>query len=132
MPKYSVKSSNILRRAVPELQLVCNELVLYFDNTVLCSYRDKAGQDAAVASGASKTPWPTSKHNVMPSRAVDLRPYFAKEPHLRWEKEAFVYMAGHIIMIAHYRGIKLRWGGDWNLDNDPADGWDWGHFEVLP
>ncbi len=42
------------------------------DIAVLCGYRDKAGQDAAVLKKTSKTPWPKSKHNRMPSDAVDV------------------------------------------------------------
>ena len=45
------------------------------DIKVTCGYRGKVAQDAAVANGFSKAPWPTSKHNTTPSDAVDVVPY---------------------------------------------------------
>ena len=131
MPKFSAESTRILKGAHLDLQLICNELIKFFDFKVECSYRDKLGQDAAVAAGNSKTPWPTSKHNQMPSLAVDLTPWFDKEPHTRWDnKHAFYYMMGMAVAIAHDRGIKVRVGCNWDMDTDP-DGWDLAHLELV-
>jgi peptidoglycan L-alanyl-D-glutamate endopeptidase CwlK len=76
------------------------------DISVLCGYRGEEEQNKAVADGASETPWPRSKHNRMPSDAVDVVPY-----PIRWKDPAWVkslealhaYVAG----VAHALGIDL-------------------------
>lgn len=89
------------------------------DITVLCGFRGEADQNAAVARGASKTPWPRSKHNVLvedppgseewrpQSDAVDVGPYPVPSP---WDDEyarklevLHAYTAG----VAHQMGIDL-------------------------
>lgn len=76
------------------------------DLTVLCGYRGEEEQEAAVASGASKVHFPNSKHNRMPSDAVDIAPF-----PVEWKDPAYVrklealhaYTAG----VAHALGIDL-------------------------
>lgn len=66
--------------------------------------------------------------------AMDLAPYFPEPPHIIWsEKEGFIYLAGIIKGIAWSKGIQIRWGGDWDMDNDQKDEAlrDFGHFEVV-
>lgn len=90
------------------------------DVTVETVFRDKATQNAAVARGASKTPWPRSAHNVRPCKAIDMLPY-----PVEWAKgEAYAkkvwalhcYGAG----VAHAMGIDLR-----------GISWDGPHFEQV-
>lgn len=98
------------------------------DFTVVWGWRGKEDQDAAVASGASKTPWPTSKHNHEElgkpcSLAVDVAPWYALAPNIRWNRGAeFTHLCGFILgigqPIAHAEGFRLRWGGDFNGDGD--------------
>ncbi len=45
------------------------------DIAVLCGYRDQAAQEKAFKDKASKLQWPKSKHNRMPSDAVDVVVY---------------------------------------------------------
>jgi hypothetical protein len=69
------------------------------------------------------------------SRAVDIAPWFSVKPHIRWDHEReFVYLAGHMMMAAAALGVDLRWGGDWDSDQDLYDSnkpFDLGHFEVV-
>jgi peptidoglycan L-alanyl-D-glutamate endopeptidase CwlK len=84
------------------------------DITVLCGHRGEAEQDAAVARGASKTPWPRSKHNRSPSDAVDVAPY-----PLDWsDTKAFDALHAYAAGVAHAMGIDL-------LDID----WDRPHIQ---
>lgn len=76
------------------------------DITVLCGFRGEAEQNQAVADGASETPWPRSKHNRVPSEAVDVAPYPVewKAPGYTNKCEALhAYIAG----VAHALGIDL-------------------------
>lgn len=74
--------------------------------TVLCGYRGEADQNQAVKDGASETPWPRSKHNRMPSDAVDVAPYpvqWAEPGYARKLEALHAYTAG----VAHQMGIDL-------------------------
>jgi peptidoglycan L-alanyl-D-glutamate endopeptidase CwlK len=90
------------------------------DFTVLCGHRGEADQTAAVAAGTSKTPWPKSKHNSQPSRAVDLAPY-----PIDWkDAERFAILAGAILASAKLLGVEITWGGTWSTFKDRP------HFEL--
>jgi hypothetical protein len=77
-----------------------------FDITVLCGHRGEAEQRKAVADKASKTPWPRSKHNRMPSDAVDVVPY-----PVRWKDKDYAALCAilhaYIAGIAHAKGVDL-------------------------
>ena len=53
------------------------------------------------------------------------------------DKERIIYFAGIVMGVAaklYEEGKikhKIKWGGDWNMDNNLKDGWDWGHFELI-
>lgn len=82
---------------------------------VVCGHRTQAEQDEAVRLKRSKTPWPTSKHNSLPSVAVDLAPL--KNGTIDWnDTQAFIQLARAVLEEAEAQGVKLRWGGDWDGD----------------
>lgn len=86
------------------------------DLTVVCGYRGQAEQDAAYVAGASRLRWPNSRHNSVPSRAVDLAPY-----PVRWEdREAFLVLQGYVLAHAARLGIPVR-----------TISWDLPHFELV-
>ncbi len=68
------------------------------------------------------------KHNKMPALAVDIAPY----PIVWSDTGQFAYLAGWIMAIAKIRGVRIRWGADWNRNNLIRDEkfLDWGHFEI--
>ena len=112
MPSFGKSSLERLKTCDPKLQAVLNEAIKYVNFSVTCGHRDKAEQDKAVAEGNSKTPWPTSKHNSLPSQAVDVAPY-----PLAWnDSEAFTLLAGVIYGVACTMGVQLRLGIDWDGD----------------
>ena len=48
--------------------------------------------------------------------------------------DRFIYFAGHVKGLAYALDIGLRWGGDWNMNNDLLDEKsliDLGHFELI-
>jgi peptidoglycan L-alanyl-D-glutamate endopeptidase CwlK len=107
------------------------------DFTIIYGWRDQATQNALVASGNSKTPWPTSKHNAVNSqgpcsRAIDFAP--VSNGRIDWkDTHMFALVAGVLFAAAKERGVKLRWGGDWDSDGNTTDQkfMDWGHIELL-
>ena len=119
------------------------------DFTILWGWRGEADQTLMVRTGASKTPWPHSKHNArtgaarLPdSQAVDFAPWI--EGNIPWEDtHVFAVIAGvfftgfHVLRAAdpHFaEGLALRWGGDWDRDGRTKDQtfMDWGHLELAP
>ena len=134
MPSFSSTSREKLATADPRLQSVFNEVIKYFDCVILCGIRSKAEQDAAVKAGNSKTPYPESKHNPDPRKAVDAGPFDRKETPIDWmDRERMTYFAGHVIATARSMGIKVRWGGDWDQDTRVKDNSfdDLVHFELV-
>lgn len=158
MPRYSRASLDRLLSCDDRLQLICNTAIEHWDHSVLYGHRTKAEQDDAVAKGFSKTPWPQSKHNSLPSRAVDLAPWYADVPKggIDWRTDAELMAAirrgdmeavrailenikrwmaftGFIRGIAAAKGISVRSGADWDNDQKFNDHTlvDLPHIELL-
>ena len=129
MPSFSTRSKSNLNQAQPDLQRLFNEVIKHYDCTVICGHRSQEDQDKAVAEGKSKVRYPYSKHNSLPARAVDVVPY-----PIDWDdREGFYAFGGFVKGVASQKGIKIRWGGDWDSDNDLHDQKfiDLPHFELA-
>lgn len=114
MPSFSNLSKQRLEQCHPDLQRVLNEAIKRVDFTVLCGHRDKEEQEEAYATGKSRLRWPNSKHNSLPSTAVDIAPWF-QDVKIDWnDTAAFARLVGYIERVADELGVKIRWGGDWN------------------
>ena len=136
MPEYGKISKEKLNTCHPLLQELFTEVIMVFDCSILEGHRDKARQDQLFEWGRSRCRWPDSMHNKMPSMAVDVAPYYAEKPHIRWEKKylfRWYYFAGIVIEIAREKKIPIRWGGDWDMDtyvrNQKFN--DLPHFELI-
>lgn len=111
------------------LQVLCAEVSRYIPFKVICGYRGQVEQDAAKTAGNSTQSWPNSKHNQMPSLAVDIIPL-----PLDWKDlPAFARVFGHFERVAKEKGIKIRWGADWNNNYRTTDERlvDSGHIELV-
>lgn len=129
MKKFSKKSSDRLNECRQEIQDIFNEAIAIFDFSVLCGHRSKEDQDKAYIEGISKFKWPLSKHNSYPSKAIDVAPY-----PIDWNDiKRFFYLAGIVEGIARMKGIGIRWGGNWDGDDEFNDQTfnDYCHFELL-
>ena len=124
-----------LKTCHPDLQKIVHATDRTMGLSVLCGYRNGLEQEVAFRSGASKLTFPNSKHNHNPSLAVDIIPYFVLgKQHYDWnDKLAFARLAGVMFAKAHDMGVKLRWGGDWDMDGRSADQTfnDLPHFELI-
>ena len=129
MPRFGRKSRKQLKTCEKELQSLFNEVVRYFDCSVLVGFRGENEQNTAFESGNSKVKWPNGKHNSNPSNAVDVAPY-----PINWkDRERFLYFGGFVKGCAFQMGIPLRWGGDWDNDTSLSDNNfdDLVHFELV-
>jgi len=127
MPKYSKTSLKRLATCHPDLQRVFKTVIKYFDHSILCGHRTKADQDKAYSEGRSRVVYPDSTHNKTPSDAVDAAPY-----PIDWKNiKRFYYFGGFVMGVAFALGVKLRWGGDWDMDTEVKDNTfnDLPHFE---
>jgi peptidoglycan L-alanyl-D-glutamate endopeptidase CwlK len=133
MAKFGKRSKEYLRRVDHRLRAIMTMAIEIVDFTIISGYRGQEEQDDLVRRGLSKKEYPFSKHNQDPSLAVDVAPYFAEWPHIRWEDdESFIFLAGVIRACAYRLQYKIRWGGDWDSDGDQHDQtfMDLGHFEL--
>jgi peptidoglycan L-alanyl-D-glutamate endopeptidase CwlK len=129
MAKFGKRSLKKLKDANNKLQIILNDAIEIMDFSILETHRDKATQNKYYNNGKSKLRYPQSKHNILPSKAVDIAPY-----PIDWnDTKRFYYLAGIIKGIANAHNIKIRWGGDWDSDNDFDDQsfMDLPHFEVV-
>lgn len=129
MPSFGEKSRNNLNSAHPKLQELFNEVIKHYDCSVLCGFRGKEEQQRAYKDKKSSKQFPHSKHNRLPSNAVDVAPW-----PIEWENlKRFYYFAGFVKGVALSMGIKIRWGGDWDGDTDLDDQQlnDLPHFEII-
>ena len=128
MPKFGRKSKERLSTCDERLQKVFNEVIKHVDCSVLEGHRSKDRQNKLYEEGKTKVKYPNGRHNRQPSSAVDVTPY-----PVDWEdRERQTLFAGFVLGIARSMGIKLRWGGDWNMNFEVDDNKfdDFPHFEL--
>ena len=129
MYKFGTASSKILVNVHPDLNRIFEGVIKIIDCKALSGYRAESDQNRLFYEGRSKLKYPSSKHNSFPSEAVDMGPY-----PIDWENlHRFYYFAGIVKGVASTLGIKIRWGGDWDGDNDLNDQsfMDLVHFELV-
>lgn len=128
MATFSEKSLERLSSCDGRLQRLFLEVVKHYDCTVICGHRGAQEQTEAVRSGHSKLSFPKSKHNSLPSKAVDVIPF-----PVDWNDiKRFMHFAGFVSGVAKSMNIEIRWGGDFNEDlNFKNDNFfDAPHFEI--
>lgn len=89
-----------------------------YDLTILWGHRGKEDQNEAFAKGTSEKQWPHSKHNTLPSLAVDMVPY-----PVDWSKaklHRFEALRRYARGVAQGLGIRIR-----------IISWDWPHYELA-
>ena len=101
------------------------------DHSIIEGHRGEFEQNAAFDRGSSKLRWPDSRHNSIPSTALDMQPYPMPEEE-RDLREELSYLAGLYIGIGAQMGLKLRSGRDWDRDGESSDNFfdDYFHIEI--
>lgn len=128
MPRFGQRSLKQLSTCHSDLQKLFSEVVKHFDCTVIEGHRPKERQNKLFEQGATKVKFPNSMHNTKPSLAADVAFWPIDWPN----REKHIHFAGYVMGIAETLGIKIRWGGDWNRNQDSSDEdfSDLVHFEI--
>ena len=109
MPNFGKRSKERLKGVDHRLIMVLDEVVKYFDITVIEGIRSQERQNQLVKEGKSKTKF--GKH--VEGKAVDIAPY-----PIDWNaRDDFHYLGGWMLATANRLGYKVRWGGDWNASS---------------
>jgi len=113
MSKYSNRSMEKLLSCNPDLIKLFSEVIKHIDNTITDGHRNKKTQNEYyyMEPQRSKVKYPNSKHNKIPSRAVDAVPY----PIDYKDRERIMEFRGFVYGIASQMGIKLRKTISWDL-----------------
>lgn len=119
MPKFGTRSRGNLNQCHPDLVSVAEVAIMDYDFSVIEGHRPKSEQDEAFKTGASKLKFPYSKHNTLPSFAMDIVPY-----PVDWENlHRFQELAVVVKKAADRLGVDIHWGYDlW--------GWDMPHWQL--
>jgi len=121
----------------PTLVKLMEYAIKDFKFIIICGYRNKQDQNAAYNAKKSKVIYPNSKHNSQPSLAVDIAPVKLNKDYTYWidwkDIDLFIELYNHIKECSNELGIKIRWGGDFNMDGDitTTDAWDKSHYELI-
>lgn len=129
MPSFGSGSRGHLKTLHPHLALICNTVIQYYDFTIVEGHRSNERQAELLRLGQTQLGPGKSKHNVYPSRAVDVAPY-----PIDWDDPSrFYLLAGMFFSVADNFDIKIRWGGDWDGDWESKDQtfFDLPHFELV-
>ena len=129
MPKFGKTSKRRLATCDEDLQELFQEVVKFFDCSILEGHRGEETQNKYFDEGKSQVKWPDGKHNSSPSTALDAAPY-----PIDWDDtDRFYYFAGFVKGVAFNIGIPIRWGGDWDDDTDVKETKfkDLVHFELM-
>tara|TARA_R100000781_G_scaffold103278_1_gene66883 strand:+ start:149 stop:547 length:399 start_codon:yes stop_codon:yes gene_type:complete len=106
VPRFGKRSRSRLKGVDVRLVNVLNEVVKYFDITVIEGLRSQERQNELVEQGKSKTKF--GKH--VEGKAVDIAPY-----PIDWNsRDDFHYLGGFVLGVASKMGVDVRWGGDWS------------------
>ena len=136
MYKFSKRSQVNLATADSKLQQLFNEVIKEFDCIVIYGHRTLEEQFELFKKGREKKDgWWTktgktvtnmdgfnkkSKHNYLPSKAVDVYPF----PIDLDDIEAFKLLAEVVKRKAKELKIEVQWGGDWTRFKD------YPHWEI--
>lgn len=85
---------------------------------LVSGHRTKSQQDDAVSRKASSVMWPMSAHNALPSLAMDVQGIDPTTNKLLDNDDAVLWCCAYAVLIfkkASEMGIKLKWGGTWDV-----------------
>lgn len=85
------------------------------DISAVCGHRGQAAQEQAFAAGNSDKHWPDSRHNTLPSTAVDVTPY----PQMWSDPELLMLLIGFILAVSVDLDIEIEVGALWHKRDRP-------------
>jgi peptidoglycan L-alanyl-D-glutamate endopeptidase CwlK len=136
--KFGMNSLNHRKQVINPLVRIVDRALAYgiMDFSLIESIRSKEKQNKYFMDGRSKLPWPKGNHNVEHegelAKALDIVPCINGK--LSWKRVHCLTLSGIILAAAVEEGIKLRWGGNWDMDGEPITDQDYQdlvHYEVV-
>lgn len=116
----SDRSKKNYRTLHKDLQAIVDELSKEMAIEIIEGYRGREEQNKAYREGKSTLVYPFSKHNQLPSKAMDLAPL-----PINWKNiKKYKYMNKRIQWIANRLGIQIRLGMNFSFR-------DYGHIEIV-
>lgn len=129
MPSFAKHSEDKLNTCDKRLQTILRTVIQFYDFTIIWGGRNETQQNKLYDDGKSKLKYPNSKHNTVPSLAVDVAPY-----PIDWnDLPRFYVLMGRIKQVADMLDIPIRGGDDWDDDDITKDNKfnDLGHVEIM-
>jgi len=121
MASFSNRSKKRLLTCDGRLQKILFDAISVMDFTILCGHRGEVEQNKAFEGGNSNAKWLESKHNYLPSKAVDIAPW-----PIDWnDTESFARLVGVVQGIAFKHGVTIRCGMDFTSIKD------YPHIELV-
>ena len=120
MPKFSRASAQRLSTCHLDIRKVCENVIKTYNITVLEGHRGKADQEKYFETGASRLHFPRSKHNSLPSLAVDIAPYpinWNDTARFKQMWEVFQAVAQQLRECGEITS-HFEWGGNWKKFQD--------------
>jgi len=137
---YSKRSRSRLDTCDPRLVEIFEELIKFYDVTVLEGVRSEKRHNTLIQRGSTQVPYSKTKHKpnkVGLSFAIDAAPWpipGGVSWGAKWKDRVKFYEFAMLVKyVAWQKGVDLRWGGDWDGDYDY---WDQNfddlvHFELI-
>lgn len=88
MPKFGKKSLEQRAMLCKDLRALVDEIIKYYDFSIVCSHRGQEEQERAFNAGNSKAHFGQSAHNFFPAFAADIYPY--PIPYI--QKQGIIYL----------------------------------------
>jgi peptidoglycan L-alanyl-D-glutamate endopeptidase CwlK len=128
--RYGEHSLKQMDKLHPVLKILFTAVLSRYDHTAIESHRGEKKQNEYFDAGASMVKFPDGMHNKSPSLALDAAP-FIRNTYSTNTTECAVFGA-RVMIIAKELGIPIRWGGDWDGDDDLKEHKlkDYWHFEL--
>lgn len=138
MYKYGSRSRGVYATLHSELQLLMREVLRTRDHSLIDGYRTNERQAEMVRLKLTKVGPGQSKHNLIPSEAVDAIPYPFRQRDWK-DRDKFHLWAGYMLAVADRLYLegkmtrRVRWGGDWDKDWETSDNEfdDFPHLELI-
>jgi len=104
-----------------------NDVIQFVDCSIICGYRNERDQNEAYDKGFSKLRFPQSRHNKLPSEAVDAVPYPIDWNDIKRFQNfgKFVINRANKLFKEGKINNKIVWGGNWKTFKD------YPHFEIY-
>ena len=116
MPAFGNRSTKRLNTCHRDLARLFQLVVISMDCSIIEGHRGEERQNRLFKAGKSRVEYPRGKHNRKPSMAVDVAPYIKGA--ISWNRHHCIYFAGYVMAIANEMGIPIRWGGNWDEDDE--------------